>query len=77
MTYNERIYREHKSEVFEIIYDTFKRCPSPKDFSILFGFDNPEAEQTYIEELNQFLEQEKPEVKRKFKELGFRIKEEN
>lgn len=77
MTHNERVYRTHKQEVFEIIYDIFKRCPVPKDFSIIFGFDNPEEEQIYTEELKRFLEQEKPEVKRRFKELGFEIKEEN
>ena len=75
MTHSEEIYHKHKCEIFDIIYDVYKRAPVPKDFSILFGFDNPEAEQKYIKEYNEFLKKEEPEIKRKFIELGFKLKE--
>ena len=77
MTHNERVYRERKCELFDIIYDVHKRAPLPKDFSVMFGFDNPEAEQKYHEELRAFLEAEKPEMKRKIIELRFIYDDDN
>ena len=73
---NYKIYRNNKTVVFDIIYDVIQRAPVPTDWSILFGFDDPEAEAEYRKKLDEYLEKEAPIIKEKFKQLGFKIVEE-
>lgn len=74
MTHNQKIYTRHKTEIFNIIYDIYKNAPVPTNWSILFGFDNPEAEVEYNKKLKEYLEKIEPEFKVKMRELGFILK---
>ena len=71
---NYELYKKHKVDIFNMIYDVFERFPKPP---VPFFFSNLMTEEEkiqYEKELNSFLEIEKPKVTNKLKEMGFEIK---
>jgi hypothetical protein len=68
-----KLYRKHKQEIFELIYDVCRNAPI-KPF---WGFDTKEEEEKYNKALNEYLELQKPRIVSSFKEMGFRIQNEN
>lgn len=65
-----KLYRKHQVEIFEMVYDVYKRAPSP-GAALLFGFDTEEEEEEFNKKMNEYLELEKPKIIAKMKELGF------
>ena len=71
---NYELYKRHKVDIFNILYDVFERSPEPP---VSFFFSNLMTEEEkiqYEKELNSYLEIEKPKVASKLKEMGFEIK---
>mgnify|MGYP003194956666 CR=1 FL=1 len=71
---NYELYKRHKVDIFNILYDVFERSPEPP---VPFFFSNLMTEEEkiqYEKELNSYLEIEKPKVASKLKEMGFEIK---
>ena len=71
---NYELYKRHKVDIFNMVYDLFERSPKPP---VPFFFSNLMTEEEkiqYEKELNSYLEIEKPKVISKLKEMGFKIK---
>ena len=71
---NYELYKRHKVDIFNMVYDLFERSPEPP---VPFFFSNLMTEEEkiqYEKELNSYLEIEKPKVISKLKEMGFKIK---
>ena len=65
---NYELFRKHKVDVFNLIYETWKRAPIEP-----FLATETEKEQ-YKQELNAFLKEERPKIAKQLKELGFQNK---
>ena len=71
---NYELYKKHKVDIFNMLYDLFERSPEPP---VPFFFSNLMTEEEKIQhekELDAYLEVEKPKVTSKLKEMGFEIK---
>ena len=71
---NYELYKRHKVDIFNMLYDVFERSPEPP---VPFFFSNlmtEEEKRQYKKELDAYLEVEKPKVTSRLKEMGFEIK---
>ena len=71
---NYKLYKRHKVDIFNILYDVFERSPEPP---VPFFFSNlmtEEEKRQYKKELDTYLEVENPKVTSRLKEMGFKIK---
>ena len=64
---NYKLYRKHKTELFEIVYDLYRNAPPLS----IFGFATQEEEDEYNKKMNEYLESRKPEIMNRLKEMGF------
>ena len=68
---NYELYKKHKVDIFNMVYDVFERSPEPPVF---FSLMTEEEKKQYEKELDAYLEIEKPKVTSRLKEMDFEIK---
>lgn len=62
-----KLYRKHKTELFEMVDDLCRNAPPLS----IFGFATKEEEDEYNKKMNEYLESRRPEIKSRLKALGF------
>ena len=62
---NYKLYRKHKTELFEMVYDTCRNAPP------LPIFATEEEKEEHKKKMDEYLESIKPEIVSKLKALGF------
>lgn len=62
---NYKLYRMHKTELFEMIYEVYRNAPPLP----LFATEEEKAE--HKKKMDEYLESRKPEIVSKLKALGF------
>ena len=62
---NYKLYRKHKTELFEIVYEAFLNAPP------LSIFATEEEKEEHKKKMDEYLKSIKPEVLDKLKTLGF------
>ena len=62
---NYKLYRKHKTELFEIVYEAFLNAPP------LSIFATEEEKEEHKKKMDEYLKSIKPEVLEKLKTLGF------
>ena len=60
-----KLYRKHKTELFDIIYDACRNAPS------LPLFATEEEKQEHKKKMDEYLESIRPEILESLKALGF------
>ena len=71
---NYELYKKHKADIFNMVYDVFERSPEPPVPFFFSQLMTEEEKKQYEKELDAYLEVEKPKVTNKLKEMGFEIK---
>ena len=71
---NYKLYRKHQLEIFDMIYDTIERAPSPDDLAFFFGTETKAQREEFDKKMQEYLKIEEPKIKERFKEMGFNIK---
>ena len=69
---NLRLFRKHRAEIFDIIWDIWDRAPNSKYSSLLFFPDNKEQME---QEMTEYLKAEEPKIREKLLALGFSLQE--
>ena len=72
---NYELYRKHKVDIFNMIYDTWERSPIPP--TLFPEWATKEESKQYEKELKEFLKQEEPKIYQQLKDLGFYLKSTN
>ena len=67
---NYEMYKKHKVDIFNMLYDVFERSPEPPAPFFFSNLMTEEEKKQYGNELNAYLEVEKPKVTNKLKEMG-------
>ena len=62
---NYKLYRKHKTELFEMVYDLYRNAPP------LSPFATEEEKEEYGKKMNAYLESRRPEIISRLQELGF------
>ena len=68
---NYKLYRNHKVEIFDMIYDTIKRAPKPDSLSFYFGTETKEEKEEFDKKMQEYLKTEEPKIRERLKEMGF------
>ena len=68
---NYKLYKTHKVEIFDMVYDTFKRAPVPPSLDFFFGTETKEEREDFNKKMDKYLKIEEPKIKERFKEMGF------
>ena len=68
---NYKWYREHRAELFDMIYDIIERAPSPDDLAFFFGTETKEQREEFDEKMKEYLKIEEPKIRERLKEIGF------
>ena len=71
---NYELYKKHKVDIFNMIYDVFERSPEPPVPFFFSYLMTEEEKKQHEKELDAYLEVEKPKVISRLKEMGFEIK---
>lgn len=69
---NYKLYRKHKTELQNMIFEVIKNAPFNPD---VFGTATQEKKEQYNRELSEYLESRKPEIISNLKKLGFGVEE--
>lgn len=69
---NYKLFRIHQHEIFEMICKVIDDAPPNPD---VFGTATVEEKEKYNKELNEYLDNKKPELIEKFIEMGFDFNE--
>lgn len=68
---NYKLYRKHKVEIFDMIYDVFERSPVVPD---IFGFKTEVEKQEDKKKMENYLKTEEQKFRERLKEMGFNSK---
>ncbi len=68
---NYKLYREHRVELFDMIYDTIQRAPVPDDLAFFFGTETKEQREEFDKKMEEYLKIEEPKMRERLKEMGF------
>lgn len=68
---NYKLYRKHKVEIFDMIYDTFERAPVPPSLDFFFGTETKGEREEFNKKMDEYLKIEEPKIKERFKKMGF------
>ena len=68
---NYELYRKNKADIFNMIYETWKRSPMPP--TLFPEWTTKEEKEQYEKELEEFVKQEKPKIYEKLKNIGFQM----
>ena len=71
---NYKLYKKYQVEIFDIIYDIIEKAPVPDDLAFLFGTATIEQREEFDKKMQEYLKNEEPKIKERFKEMGFIIK---
>lgn len=71
---NYKLYKKHQVEIFDMIYDTIERAPSPDVLVFFFGTETKAQREEFDKKMQEYLKIEEPKIKKRFKEMGFDIK---
>ena len=71
---NYKLYKKHKVELFDMIYDTIQRAPVPDDLAFFFGTETKEQREEFDKRIQEYLKIEEPKIREKLKEIGFESK---
>lgn len=71
---NYKLYRKHRTEMFDMFYDAFEKAPIPPTIGFFFGMGTNEEKEEFNKQMDEYLEIEKPKIIERFKEMGFEIK---
>lgn len=69
---NYKLFRKHKAEIFDMIWDVWDRAPDSKYSNLLFPSDNKEQIE---KEMIEYLKVEEPKIREKLLALGFSLQE--
>jgi hypothetical protein len=69
---NYKLFRKHRVEIFNMIWDIWDRAPSSKYSNLLFFPVNKEQME---KEMAEYLKAEEPKIREKLLELGFSLQE--
>lgn len=67
---NYKLYRIHQQEIFEMVCQVIDDAPLNPD---VFGTATVEEKEKYNKDLNEYLDNQKPELIKKFIKMGFDI----
>jgi hypothetical protein len=67
---NYKLYRIHQQEIFEMVCQVIDDAPLNPD---VFGTATAEEKEKYNKDLNEYLDNQKPELIKKFIKMGFDI----
>jgi hypothetical protein len=68
------LYKKHKVELFDMIYDVCERAPLPEGlslFSFAFGTETEEERERHNKQMAEYLKTEEPKIRERLKEMGF------
>jgi hypothetical protein len=68
---NYKLYRKHRVELFDMIYDTIERAPAPDDLAFYFGTETKEQREKFDKKMEEYMKTEEPEIRQRLKEMGF------
>lgn len=68
---NYKLYRKHRVELFDMIYDTIERAPVPDDLAFYFGTETKEQREEFDKKMEEYLKIEEPKIRERLKEMGF------
>jgi hypothetical protein len=68
---NYKLYRKHRVELFDMIYDTIQRAPVPDDLAFFFGTETKEQREEFDKKMEEYLKIEEPKIRERLKEMGF------
>jgi hypothetical protein len=68
---NYELYRKNKVDIFNMIYDTLERSPTPP--TLFPEWATKEEKEQYEKELEEFAKQEKSKIYEKLKDMGFQM----
>ena len=68
---NYKLYKKHRVELFDMIYDTIERAPKPDSLSFYFGTETKEEREEFDKKMQEYLKTEEPKIKEQLKEMGF------
>ena len=68
---NYKLYRKHRVELFDMIYDTIQRAPVPDDLAFFFGTETKEQREEFDKKMEQYKKIEEPKIRERLKEMGF------
>jgi len=71
---NYELYKKHKVDIFNMVYDVIERSPTPPVPLFFSDFMTQEEKKEYERELDAYLKVEKPNITSKLKEMGFEFK---
>lgn len=71
---NYKLYRKHRTEMFDMFYDMFEKAPVPPTISFFSGMGTKEEKEEYDKQMDEHLKIEKPKFIERLKEMGFEIK---
>ena len=71
---NYKLFREHKVEIFDMIYDTIERAPVPTSIDFFFGTETKEEREEFDKKMAEYLKIEEPKIREGFRKLGCDIK---
>ena len=68
---NYKLYRKHRVEIFDMVYDIIERAPVPDDLAFFFGTETKAQREEFDKKMQEYLKSEEPKIKERFKEMGF------
>jgi hypothetical protein len=74
-----KLYKKHKVELFDMIYDVCERAPLPEGlsiFSFALGTETEEERERYNKQMEEYVKTEEPKIRERLKEMGFDNKKE-
>lgn len=69
-----KLYKKHKVELFDMIYDVCERAPLPEGlsiFSFALGTETEEERERYNKQMEEYVKTEEPKIRERLKEMGF------
>lgn len=71
-----KLYKKHRVELFDMIYDVCERAPAPDDLAFFFGTETKEQREEFDKKMEEYLKIEEPKIRERLKEMGFGSKKE-
>ena len=69
---NYKLFKRRQYEIFNMFYKLIDDAPFNPD---IFGTATEEEKEKYNKVLNEYLDKQKPEFRKKLKEMGFELNE--
>lgn len=68
---NYKLYKKHRVELFDMIYNITQRAPVPDDLAFFFGAETKEQREEFDKKMEEYLKNEEPKIRERLEEMGF------